>query len=84
MGYGLQVQDLSQVAPLGDPFHQAAVVELEKLPEDQQGEELRLRKLVLALGVTVGRQSLLADLQGQTGQGDRIPGGVGHVGYIGS
>ena len=58
--------------PVPDPLHEAAIIEAEVLPQDEQRKDLRLRELVGALGMGVRFERLLAGLQSGPGQRNRI------------
>lgn len=70
MGHAAQAQGPAQLAPLGHQGDEAAVVGLELLLEDEEGEELRLGVEVDRVGVAVAREGALADGQRFTGDGD--------------
>ena len=60
----LQADCVAQAGCVGQDAHDAAVVRLEELLQNQTGEHLRLGEDLGAEAMTVGRQGILADLEG--------------------
>jgi hypothetical protein len=69
----LQTDGLSQVRPIFDQSHNAAMIDFEKRCQHHQRKQLVLRKILAAVPTGVGRQRTLGNLDGLPGQRHRRP-----------
>ena len=67
MGNLSEAQGLPEVGPFAEELHEAAVVLVQELAEDEHGEELGLGKVVTGLGAGEGGQGAARDTQGDLG-----------------
>ena len=82
MRHALELEGRAQFRPLLDPRDDAAVVEAEELPQDEDSKQLGLGELVRALGVRIVREGFPSRRHSRTRQRDRVFGGFAHTSYI--
>ena len=74
-----QMQHLLQIGPIGQILHHATIIGLEKLPQYQHGEQLRLSEFFLGKRRGIGRQGFLGDFEGNLSQRQRR---FGHSSFV--